>query len=148
MKRRKLLAVGFLVAFVALFSLVLATCVPQVRIPASGDIKAVGLEVYSDPACTISLVSVDWGLLSPGETKSLVCYLKSTSNVNASLLLSLAGWDPAEAEEYITLVWDQEGAVITPDTVLPAEFTLHVDSAVHGISSFSFDVVISAMEAI
>jgi hypothetical protein len=136
------------VAFVALFSLVLATGVPQVRIPASGDIKAVGLEVFSDPACTIPLVSVDWGLLSPGETKSVACYLKSTSNVNASLLLSLAGWDPAEAEEFITLVWDQEGAVITPDTVLPAEFTLHVDSAVHGISSFSFDVVISAVEAI
>jgi hypothetical protein len=147
MKRRKLLAVGFLVAFVALFSLVLATCVPQVRIPASGDIKAVILEVFSESTCAVPLVSVDWGLLSPGETKSFVCYLKSTSNVNASLLLSLAGWDPAEAEEFITLVWDRESAVISPDFVLPAEFTLHVDSAVHGISSFSFDVIISAVEA-
>jgi hypothetical protein len=148
MKRRKLAAVGFSVAFVALFSLVLATGVPQVRIPASGDIKAVCLEVYSNGACSVPLLSVDWGLLSPGETKSFVCYLKSTSNVNASLLLSLAGWVPAQAEEFITLVWDLEGAVITPDTVLPAEFTLHVDSSVHGVSSFSFDVVISAVEAI
>jgi hypothetical protein len=137
-----------LVAFVTVFSLFFATGVSQVRIPASGDIKAVGLEVYGDPACTVPLLSVDWGLLSPGETKSVTCYLKSTSNVNASLLLSLAGWVPKEAEEFITLVWDQEGTVITPDTVLPAEFTLHVDSAVHGISSFSFDVIISAVEAI
>jgi hypothetical protein len=147
MKRRKLATAGFLMAFATVFSLVLATGVSQVRIPASGDIKAIGLEVYGDPACTVPLVSVDWGLLSPSETKSFVCYLKSTSNVNASLLLSLAGWVPAEAEEFIALVWDQEGAVITANTVLPAVFTLHVDSAVHGISSFSFDVVISAVEA-
>jgi hypothetical protein len=148
MRRHKLAAIGFLVTFVTVFSLVLATGVSQVRIPASGDIKAVGLEVYSDPACTIPLVSIDWGLLNPGETKSVVCYLKSTSNVNASLSLSLAGWDPAHAEEFITLVWNRESAVITPDTVLPAEFTLHVDHTVHGVSSFSFDVVISATEGI
>jgi hypothetical protein len=48
MRRHKLAAIGFLVAFVTVFSLVLATGVSQVRIPASGDIKAVGLEVYSD----------------------------------------------------------------------------------------------------
>jgi hypothetical protein len=80
MLRHKLAAIGFSVAFVALFSLVLATGVSQVRIPASGDIKAVGLEVFNDPACTIPLLSVDWGFLSPGETKSVAYYLKSTSS--------------------------------------------------------------------
>ena len=86
---RRLLAVAALtVAAAILVSLSVAALLYQARIPASGTMKAVGLEVYEDAACTIKLENIDWGLVAQGESKSVTCYMKSGSNVEAELFLT------------------------------------------------------------
>jgi hypothetical protein len=118
----------------------------QVRIPATGNIMAVGLGVYSDQACSITLSSIDWGLLEPGANKTTTCYLKSTSNVNASLILSEGNWVPASASGYISLSWNRENYHIKPGEVISATLNLQVSSSIQGVNSFSFDAIITALE--
>lgn len=144
--KRKLL--GFS-AIVILFSIAVACGLQmvQVRIPATGDIRAIGLGVYSDQSCTTTLSSVDWGLVSPGETKTFTCFLKSLSNVNTSLSLSIENWSPTIAGNYIALSWNRESYQVTPDEVISAVLTMHVNSSIQDVNSFSFNAIITATEA-
>jgi hypothetical protein len=119
----------------------------QVRIPATGNVKAVNIGVFSDQACSVALSSIDWGLMSPGESKSFTFYLKSLSNVNASLFLSNGNWEPSIAGGYISLSWNREGYRMAPGEIISAVLTLQVSSSIQGVSSFSFDAVVTAAEA-
>jgi hypothetical protein len=118
----------------------------QVRIAATGNIKAVGLGVYSDQACTGPLSSIDWGLLEPGASKTTTFYLKSTSNVNASLALSESNWVPVLASGYISLSWNRESYRTRPGEVVSVTLILQVSSSIQGVNSFSFDAIITASE--
>lgn len=138
-----IIAAIFLVSIAAAYGLSQV----QVRIPATGNVKAIGLGVYSDPSCTIILSSVDWGLLSPGENKTFAFYLRSLSTVNSSLTLSSGNWAPTLAANYISLSWSRDNYRIAPGEVVPAILTLQVSSSIQGISSFSFDAIISVAEA-
>jgi hypothetical protein len=145
---RRLLAVAALtVAAAVLVSLSAALLLYQARIPASGIMKAVDLEVYEDAACTVRLESIDWGLLAPGESRSVTCYVKSGSNVEAELFLTAESWEPTAAADFITVTWNCEGKVLTAGAVAAAELTLHVDATISGVEGFSGVIVITAVEA-
>ena len=143
--KRKLLAFS---ALALLFAVTFAYGVQQVqvRIPATGNVKAINIGVYSDQACINALSSIDWGLLAPGENKSVTFYLKSLSNVNASLSLSNGNWAPSIASSYISLSWNRETYHILPGEVLSAILTLQVSSSIQGVSSFNFDAIVTAVE--
>jgi hypothetical protein len=133
---------------VCLLTVVLAAGLQQfqVRIPATGNVKAMGLGVYSDQAGTIALSSIDWGLLDPGSAKTATCYLKSLSNVNSSLALSAGNWVPLSAGNYISISLNRESYHIKPGEIISAALTLQVNSSIQGVSSFSFDVIFTAVE--
>jgi hypothetical protein len=145
--RRLLALVAVAVVAVILTGLSAAALLYQARIPASGVMKAVGLEVYEDSACTVRLESVDWGLLAPGVSQSVTCYVKSCSNVDAELFLTSESWEPAATASFITVSWDYEGAVLSAGTVAVVDLTLHVDADISGVDGFSGVIIITAMEA-
>jgi hypothetical protein len=145
---RQLLAVVTLaVAASILGSVCVAVLLYQARIPASGVLKAVGLEVYEDAACTVKLEHFDWGLLAPGESKTITCCVKSRSTVETELFLTSESWDPAAATGFITVSWDYEGAILPASTVAVADLTLHVDPAISNVEGFSGVIIITAVEA-
>jgi hypothetical protein len=144
--KRKFLGVSVLAVMLSLVA-AYGLLQVQVRIPATGTVKAIGLGVYSDQACTVALSSIDWGLLSPGESKSYTFYLKSLSTVNASLSLSNGNWEPSIAGSYISLSWNREQYHMAPGEAILAVLTLQVSSLIQGVSSFSFDAVVTAAEA-
>jgi len=117
------------------------------QISAKGTILTFGLEVYSDSACTVKLTQIDWGLVSPGETKTTTCYLKSLSTVNATLSMVTGSFVPSGAGSYLGLTWDREGAKILPGQVVSAVFTLKVNSGITGITSFNFVITVTATQA-
>ena len=141
---------AFLLAVTAALVLAAATyglLAYQTRIPATGNIEAVLVDVYGDQACTVKLTSIDWGVLSPGQNKSFTCYVKSQSNVNATLSLSTGNWNPPSAAGYISLGWNREGYKVMPGEAVQSVLNLLVSSGIQGVSSFSFDIVITATEA-
>ena len=119
----------------------------QISITGTGKIVSLSIEIYSDQACTTKLSTIDWGSFTPGQTKTVTCYLKSTSTIDSSLSIATSGWSPSSASSYITFSWNRAGYKITSGEVVSATLTLTVSQSITGISSFSFTITVTATEA-
>jgi hypothetical protein len=105
-------------------------------------VKAVNVEVYWNQNCTESVASIDWGMLEPGESKNVTIYLKNEGNTPINISLNTSNWDPAEAENSITLSWNYVGESLQPDQALPTTFILSVAQNITNITAFNFDIII------
>jgi len=106
-------------------------------------IKTVGVGVYEDVDFTVSVTQIDWGVLEPGATKNFTAYLRNESNVPISLNMTTQNWNPPEAEQFISVSWDQEGKTLQTNQVVSVTFSLSVSPNVSGVTSFSFEIVIT-----
>jgi hypothetical protein len=133
--------VGFIVFLLACIAISAALQSFTRKIPSTASITVVGLDVYSDVACTQNMTSIDWGTLAPGAVTNYQVYIKSTSTVPIMLSLSTDSWNPSAASTYITLAWNYTaGTQIQPGASLPVTLTLTVSSSVTGITSFTFNI--------
>ena len=112
------------------------------RISNKAAIKAVGVGVYRDPALTVPLTEINWGILEPGEEKNHTAYIRNESNVPVTLVLASENWSPLNASSFVALTWDYEGQLLEVDGFVEVTFTLAVDPVISGIEAFSFDIVI------
>jgi hypothetical protein len=112
------------------------------RISSHANLKVLGIGVYKDSGLTIPVTQIDWGILEPGDSKNITVYIKNESNVPITLTMWTEDWNPLNAAYYIRLSWNYDGTEMPVDGFIQATFTLNVDSAVTGISSFSFTIVI------
>jgi hypothetical protein len=138
----RVIVLASVLAFVAGSVLTFALTQWRRRIPSLATLKTVGVGVYEDAACTVSVVQIDWGILEPGDTATFDAYIKNLSNVPITLTLQTEDWSPANASNFISLSWDYDGTKIPVDSSIPATLTLDVDAATSGIESFSFTIVI------
>lgn len=143
MHKSQALAITALIASVIAATSVMALLTTQRTISGAGAIKAVGVGVYWDSACTNETSSLDFGLLEAGGSKSFTLYLKNNGNSPLTLNMTSQNWSPSSASSYMSLTWNREGQQISPDQVIQFVITLSVSSSVTGISSFSFDIVIT-----
>jgi len=60
-----------------------------------------------------------------------------------SLSLATSTWTPSNANAYITVSWDKQGATLTPGQSSAAILTLSVSSSITGITSFSNTITLS-----
>lgn len=109
-----------------------------------GAVKAIGVGVYWDQACTNTVTSISWGMIEPGSAVNKTCYIQNEGNSASTLSLQTSNWNPSNATEYIDLIWDYGGQPINPDEVVRVTFTLSVLSSIQNITNFSFDITISA----
>ncbi len=141
-KTRALVIYTIVVSFIAV-SVPYALLTTQRTIHGTGTIKGVGIGVYWDLQCTDTTSSLDWGILEPGSQKNYTLYLKNQGNSLLTLSMASENWNPPSATDYMTLTWNREGQQIIPDEVIGFVITLSVSENVQGISTFSFDTVIS-----
>ena len=118
-------------------------------IPTGGIVEIVtppGVEVgvYWDSGCGSRVSSIDWGTIEPGSSKDVMVYIRNEGDAAITLYLETTNWDPETAPDYITLSWDYGGQSVNPDEVVQATLTLSVSSSIEEITSFSFDIVITA----
>lgn len=116
-----------------------------VQIASAATLKAVGIGVYKDPACTVQVSQVDWGVLEPGGNKTVTVYIRNESNVPVTLTLETAYWNPANATQVVSLSWDRENAQVDAGNVVSANLTLHVAAGTSGLSTFTFTIIITGM---
>lgn len=119
------------------------------RVSNAGSIKAVGVGVYSDSACTTNLTSINWGLLTPGTNYTRDIWIKNLGNTRITLSMATEGWSPATASSYITLWWDREGQYLNATQSFKAVLTLYASTTITttNITDFSFTIVITGTEA-
>jgi len=144
MGRLKLVVIAALLS-VAIVALVQGLSSPSRRLASSGKVKAVGVGVYWDVACTKSVDCINWGVLEPGETRNVTLYIRNEGNVMAMLAMTTENWSPPEVSQYLELAWDYGGQWLAPSSVLPVTFSLHLAENVQSVNSFSFDIVITAV---
>jgi hypothetical protein len=130
------LAIGLLVGSVATY----AALQWNYKITATVTIKSLGVTVYADPACTVPLEMIDWGMMEPGQTKNHSAYIKNESNVPVTMSMYVDNWNPANAKDFMTLMWTYDGSQIAVDGINPVDFTLRIDPSISGIRNFSFEI--------
>lgn len=126
---------------------VAALLIASYRISNTGKIRTNGLNIYADSYCTIQLKSIDWGLMSPGDSKGQVLYCRPEGNVNVTLSYSTSDWIPASAASYLSTGWNYTaGSKIQPFEVRIVLFTLTVSPTIVNITNFSFTATINATQ--
>ena len=149
MAMRKIHLGTFLVIAVTVFilgALAATSLVAYQRISNAGNVKAVGVGVYWDSSCTSKVTSIDWGSLEPGAQVVKTVYIRNEGTVPVVLNMTTDNWNPASARDYITLTWNREDYVLSSGSAVSADLTLSVSSGVSGVTSFSFDIIISGTE--
>ena len=115
------------------------------RIPSSGTVKSLGLEVYWDQNCTKICTEIVWGYFIPGESKNVTLYLKRTGTVNSTLWMYTENWNPENASLYFNITWNREGYLMTEE-VIDATVTITLLNVTY-FQNFTFDMVFKAVEA-
>lgn len=108
-----------------------------------GPVATAGVGAYWDEACTNMVTAVNWAAVEPGESKNLAIYIKNEGSTPITLSLTTADWNPSDAENYISLVWDYPGGEITAGGTTRATLTLTVSSSTSETTNLTFDVVIT-----
>jgi len=140
-----ILVVGALVAVSALVSGLL---IASQTIPNTGNVKAIGVGVYSDSTCSQEVLSIQWGNLDPGESRNETVYIRNEGSIAVVLSMTTENWDPASASSYITLSWNlEQGYVLNHGQSVETVLTLSVSSNISGVESFTFDIIITGTES-
>ena len=113
----------------------------------TGEVKGIGVSLYQNRECTISLSSIPWGFIEPGETNDYIMYARNEGDYNMYLTLDIDddSWIPTEASNYLVLSWDYDNSTIIPDDVVEITLSLYCDPSVTGIDTFSFDIIITGI---
>jgi len=143
-QRIALKPLSVLLSIVALAALASGFFQSSVRIVGRGTVKAVGVGVFWDSNCTNPVSFIDWGMVEPGSMNNVTVYVRNEGNVAAGISLASENWNPSNASDYLALSWNYDGQQLNPSEVVQVTLTLTISSSVQGITSFSFDIIISA----
>ena len=109
-----------------------------------GAVKGVGVGIYWDSACTNMTSSINWGTLDPGSSKLVALYVRNEGNAPITLFKTEKNWTPSNAANYITLTWNYANQTLGNNAVLQISLKLAISTVVSGITSFTFDTIITA----
>lgn len=150
MKRTEIMIASATLALVAytltlsIAGVVLSSLQTSRTVPNTGAVKAIGVGVYWDRDCTNPLSSIDWGILEPGSSENVTCYIRNEGTSASTLSMYTSDWNPSNASEHISLNWDYGGQSVSPDEVVRVTFMLSISATIEGITSFSFNIIITA----
>lgn len=137
-----------IIASIVVVAVVVATVLimSSWRIHTHGRIKALGLEVFADAECTLTVSEIDWGTIPQGGTSSVTLYLRPKGTVPCNFSVATELYDPPEAKEFITLTWNYDNRTVQPNEVVAVTLTCHIDTDTWGIYDFAFNVLLYAHE--
>jgi len=141
-----LLAIGTIA--VALSTVVFGLLSASQTMQNTGNIKAIGVGVYTDSGCTTKAEHVEWGALTPGATRNFTLYVRNEGTINVILSMTTNNWTSSQASTYITLTWNKQSQTLGRQTTTPAILTLKVAANITGVSNFGFNIVITGTEII
>jgi len=113
-------------------------------VPSVSAVEATGsIGIYWDAGCTKTVSSIDWGVLSPGQTKEVVVYARNEGNQSILLTVTPMNYSPANASKYLNFTWTCVNTGIAVSKTVQVTQSLYVSPNVGGISDFSFDIIFS-----
>lgn len=92
-------------------------------------IKAVGIAIYEDSACSTPLTHLDWGWIDSPSSNTYVAYIKNEANYPTELSITFGPITPSNKTAYITRAWNATGVQLAMGEVATVLFTLNVTSS-------------------
>jgi len=139
-------AVGLVIYTLILSMLgpIVSSALTNKTIANTGTVKAIGVGVYWDQACTNAVSSIAWGMLLPGGNVNKTVFIRNEGNAATALSMATSSWNPPETANFMILTWDYGGQTLNPSDIVQVKFTLTVNPNITGITSFSFVITIAA----
>jgi hypothetical protein len=106
------------------------------------EVETLGVGVYLDPLCTNPVESLDWGTTEPGSITNIGVVIRNEGNRYSTLFLNTTDWNPADASNYLTLLWDYDGRTLAPNETITVTLSLALAIATPEIGNFTFDIII------
>ena len=72
--------------------------------------------------------------------------MRNEGNTPITLNMTTLNWDPPQAAQYLSLSWNRENHILEPMSKVQANLTFSVASNIEGITSFSFEIIITGIE--
>lgn len=132
-----------LIAAVSFFVAVFFLTTPGIR---AFTAEAIPIGIYWDSNFTSMVDLIDWGLPSPGSSKTVTVYIRNEGNSAVRLSLNTTDWNPPEASEHISLDWNYTGKTITPKDATQISLRLSLSQNISKVTTFGFNIVVSAIE--
>ena len=127
----------------------------NLSVPSLGTIYVTGVEVYGGDLRTQNgLVSIDWGDIQWGDSKSVSFYLRSTSTIPTRLGLNTTDWSPEALGNYMSLSWNYDGTQLVPQEEILVKLALTVSDSrdfanylvLNNVKSYNFTVYIYTLK--
>ena len=106
-----------------------------------GVTDTIEIGIYSDNQCTTPMSSISWGMLEPGSSKYIICYIKNEGNTILYLSIKTSNWKPKTAFKDITIDWNYDGQSINPGEIIQVSITLFVSDKTD-FTNLSVDITI------
>jgi hypothetical protein len=100
------------------------------------------LGAFWDAGCSVSVISVDWGNMTPGQTKSTIFYVKNEGSTTVFLSAIDKNWNPTAAQNYIHFIFDSNDQKVKSNEVRKVACSLIVSKQTVGVTNYSFDVLL------
>jgi len=143
MKSTLVSSIYLVITLILIIGTVVFRLLPATMPVASAEIVTIGVGVYWDKDCTNLVSSIEWGTLGPGAKEDKTVYVRNEGNSTITLSLATRNWNPVNASDFISLSWNYRGETISPNEVLRITLTLSISLNIKGITSFSFEIVIT-----
>ena len=133
-----------------MFLLTLLTIIFVVWLPHQGfvvsNVSAVetssSLGAYWDVDCRASVSSIDWGTMTPGQTKNVTFYIRNEGSTTILLSGIAKNLNPITAEGYIRFVFGSNDQKVQAGEVKKVTCSLTISPKITNITNFSFDVLL------
>ena len=102
---------------------------------------SINLGIYDNAGCTQNASFIDWGALKPGDYTTRTIFIKNLGTNSATLSLSTSDWTPSNAFPDITLSWNQENKVISPNEVIQATLKIEVSPRALGRQQHNYILI-------
>jgi len=138
-------------AVVIFISIILSTVVYgaynyYVNIDSTGNVEAVNIEIYWDSERTNKVENINWGNISPTETKIVTIFIYNSGSDPVYLQLNSKDWYPIQVEDAMILDWNYDNNSIAPSKGIFVNISLTMVQPLEDttISNFNYTTIISA----
>jgi hypothetical protein len=109
-------------------------------------INAVGVEAYSNSACTQPVTSLNVGYVNPDTVVNQTIYVKNSGTMPITLTMIANSWSPTATPSCLTLTWNRQNYILDAEDSVSATLMLSVASDKVGVTTFNCNVTIVGTE--
>ena len=109
-------------------------------------VEGTSVGVYLDVSCATSVQQIDWGVVAPGSSETVVAFVRNEGVSSVRFVLNTTNWQPTGSSVKMSFGWNYSGRSVKPRVTVPIAFILSAGADAGGLTSFSFDIVVSASE--